>query len=574
MSISLDLRSNHSIKTASILMSEQQDADPRGIICVIERGILKGVISDGDIRRYIAAGGSSLDDVTQMYNQDPVVYTITDTANGTGTLAHLSQASFDPSGELPRWIPCVDERRQLVKVVDSKNISSGSNVSRQQVNIVGCGYVGLTLAVHLASKGIQVVGVEANQIKLDALQSRRCTITEDNFGDSFIRAVEHGNLEFHSTIDECSSNRTGRCVWILAVGTPIDETKELPVADLRDLSEAFRCLAPCLNKGDLILTRSTLAVGTMDELVLNLKTERPELVPGLDYNISYCPERTLAGDALAELSRLPQLISGLTSNCSRAAEDFWTSVGVETVRCESFKEAEVIKLTNNTYRDMSFAISNYIASVCETHDLDALSVFEKAKRNYKRGQMPIPSPGVGGYCLTKDPLIFAASTNHDGFPNLAKFCRDVNQYAEMAPIRSYQRWLTRTNKNISNKKILCIGMAFKGYPKTNDMRGSTGITQATTLRALGADVSVYDFSLTPKELSELATSKQITAATNIATLDGYNALFLLNNSLDNQDLLHKILKSDIEFICDPWGSLYSCSDEIQSNGKYYATLGN
>ena len=148
---------------------------------------------------------------------------------------------------------------------------------------------------------------------------------------------------------------------------------------------------------------------------------------GKDFYVAFAPERTVEGKALEELRRLPQVIGGTDRVSAEVAAHLFNSITSHSVIVDSLEEAEMVKLINNTYRDVTFAFANELSLVCKRWGIDTAKVIDAANRDYERSRVPMPSPGVGGYCLKKDPYIFIASARKKGYtPLLVSHARRVS----------------------------------------------------------------------------------------------------------------------------------------------------
>jgi len=153
------------------------------------------------------------------------------------------------------------------------------------------------------------------------------------------------------------------------------------------------------------MLRSTVPVGTTRKQVIPVLEHYSGLAAGSGFHIAFCPERTVEGQAIQELSSLPQIVGGLTEACTEKAVSFWSTLTDTVVRVDALEAAELVKLINNSYRDLSFAFANEFALLADRYNIDATRLIAAANEGYPRDKIPRPSPGVGGYCLTKDPVV-------------------------------------------------------------------------------------------------------------------------------------------------------------------------
>jgi UDP-N-acetyl-D-mannosaminuronic acid dehydrogenase len=333
------------------------------------------------------------------------------------------------------------------------------NFSDTRVCIIGLGYVGLTLAVALLDAGFVVNGVEKDKRILDTLSKGRAHFSEAGLDAKITSHLKNGRFKFSSQIPSDASSK----VYIVTVGTPVGQDKRTRTESLRSVIDA---IAEVLKEGDLVILRSTVRVGTTRQLV----------VPVLDgckvnYDIAFCPERTLEGNALAELRSLPQVVGGLSNTATFRASQFFSFLTPSLVRVSSLEAAEMVKLINNTQRDYIFAFANEVAAMCDLLGISATEVISAGNLGYPRANLPLPGP-VGGPCLEKDPYILAEGLDDFSFtPSLALGARRWNEALPSWTVGLVAREYRRMTK-AEPRKIAILGLAFKGRPETDDLRGT------------------------------------------------------------------------------------------------------
>jgi len=239
------------------------------------------------------------------------------------------------------------------------------------------------------------------------------------------------------------------------------------------------------------------------------------------------------------------------------------------IRLESLEAAELVKLINNSFRDLSFAFSNGVALLADHYNIDATRVIAAANEGYPRNPISRPSPGVGGYCLTKDPYLYASVKADASFSNLSRQGRIVNQEAALYPIKVLDRFTKRLNKPFSEIKVLIAGIAFKGWPETNDIRGSVGLETARLLITQGYKVMVSDQVLVPHVLMGLGLPS-VSLADGAFDCDAY---MILNNHPGNvpEGLLER-LQGRPTLLFDGW-SLIDRHEVERYTQTVYANMG-
>lgn len=341
-----------------------------------------------------------------------------------------------------------------------------SSEKHEKVCILGLGFVGLTLAITLASIGYQVYGVEISPKVLDNLKRRKASFYEPNLEASLASVLSNGNLKFGSEYDPTF----GASIFIVSVGTPFNKESSKP--NLSHVEGALNQIKPHLKSDSIVIMRSTLAVGTCAALVIPLVRSVYKTV-----GVAFCPERTVEGRALQELFELPQIISA-TDNVTRdRVTRFFSRLTKSIVQVSSLETAELVKLVDNTYRDVCFAFSNEIAGVADALGVNAKEVIDSANLGYKRNS--IYSQGlVGGPCLEKDPHILSFSSAIAGYkPTLISTARAIHESLPEREITYLKKYFSdnRPDNFLKGSKVAILGMAFKGEPPTNDTRGSLAI---------------------------------------------------------------------------------------------------
>jgi nucleotide sugar dehydrogenase len=330
----------------------------------------------------------------------------------------------------------------------------------RDVCVLGLGYVGLTLAVAMADAGFRVLGVEIRDSVLDGLAAGRAHFHEPGLEDRMRRAVTRGTFHFANAVPEAWQGT----VFIITVGTPLADDGRARI----DMVESVALeVGARLKAGDLVIMRSTVKLGTT----------RSRVVPILDraavpYELAFCPERTLEGKALAELRELPQIVGGLTDSAAVRASQIFQFLTPTVVRVSDVETAEMIKLVDNTQRDVAFAFANEIARACDAIGVSAAEVIRAGKLGYPRTNLPMPGP-VGGPCLEKDPHIFCEGLRERGLvPEITLAARAVNE-RQPAETVAYLAAIARSLPGFpANPVISLLGIAFKGQPPTDDLRGT------------------------------------------------------------------------------------------------------
>lgn len=430
-----------------------------------------------------------------------------------------------------------------------------------KVGIIGLGYVGLTLAVVAASNGIDVYGVEVNTHIKDCLKNDKAHFYEEGL-DNLIKRTNNKTLHI---VDEFPDN-VKYDAFIVTVGTPLKEGGA-KTPNFEYIKSAMLSIKNVYDGSELIILRSTVSVGTTRNVVLPFLMD----MCGKEENellVSMCPERTLEGKAVYELTHLPQVISGNNAESIEIAQKLFRKITPCIIEAESLEEAELIKLYCNTYRDMTFAIGNAFCMAAQKFNVDGSKVIEHANYDYARSN--IAKPGfVAGPCLEKDAYILINNMPECSSKEFILAARQFNESLEDMVVQ----WVkNKVGVPDDNKVIALSGMAFKGQPETSDLRGSSSVYIAEKLKAAGYKMNLHDFCALPEEMEALKLGTYFR--------DLYDAcadarlLLVLNNHkkyasvMSNASLLHS--KDGFE-ILDSWGV---CTELYYCNEVKISTLGN
>ena len=353
------------------------------------------------------------------------------------------------------------------------------------VAVIGLGFVGLTLATKLAENQ-RVYGVDTNPKVIKSVSEGVPHFHEENLGPKLFQAVQSGSLSAHKDWSEVPPVD----VYVVTVGTPILNG----VVNLAALDKVVGQISTRSRPSDLVIIRSTVKVGSTREAFLKAYPDGK----GLPL-VAMCPERTIEGSAMTELVTLPQIVSGINQQSLDKATQFFESFGCSVIPVSSVEAAEFAKLLNNTYRDVQFAFANEMAVVAEQLELNVREIITAANYDYPRSNVAMPGL-TGGPCLEKDPWILAESAmkvNVDA--RITKSSRVLHESLPSLAVSRIKQALS-SNKEFSDKNIGSIsvlGLAFKGHPATDDVRGSLAkhLIQSLRLefptqRILGVDLEV------------------------------------------------------------------------------------
>ncbi|WP_328603274.1 nucleotide sugar dehydrogenase [Amycolatopsis sp. NBC_00345] len=367
------------------------------------------------------------------------------------------------------------------------------------VGVIGLGYIGLPLALRLAAGGYRVTGVDVSPEVRGAIEAGRPLFFEPGVREA-LRDLPPGRFRVAAELPGEPLDAI-----ILCVGTAVDPETRTP--HLTALHAAAESLPGHVTDDTLVIVRSTVSVGTCRSVVL------PQLTrSGSRPLLAMCPERTIQGTAMREITTLPQIIGGLDEASAHRAARILAPVCPDQVRVSSIEAAELAKLICNAHTDLIYGFGNEIALISEGLGLDANEIIAAANLRYPRPDLHRPG-FVGGSCLVKDPYLLLASAAPGGqAAPMVSAARTVNESIPHHVVRRLVESLKQNGKEIRDSKILVLGVAYKGYPETDDVRGSAaevvGAELAGEARVLAAHDPVVDaarighFGFLPSELDE------------------------------------------------------------------------
>jgi len=432
------------------------------------------------------------------------------------------------------------------------------------VCVLGLGYVGLTLALMLKECGASVYGVDVNETVVSGINAGKPHFYEKGLV-SLLKKHRKTGFVCHEGIPEGKNIDT----YIVAVGTSVRHRKP----DFGSLRAVSRDIGVVLKKGDSVILRSTVPVGTTREFVVKILEKQSGLFAGRDFFIVFAPERTVEGVALQELRTLPQIVGGFDDESTARAVRLFNLFSPKVVVVDSLEEAEMIKLLNNSYRDFSFAFANEFALACDVFNLDAAKIIHTANHEYPRDRIPLPSPGVGGYCLTKDPHILHFSVKQKGYVmRLPRHARVINEEMPNYVYRQVIKFLNAYHQKTTMRHIAVLGFAYKGNPPTSDVRFSPTLDVMALLKNIPrARLYGHDF-VVPHSVIARYGADPIESERDI--FKGKHAIVIMNNHPQYKKLLlqHQLMKKPA-LIFDTW-SLLPKEKIINTKGLLYSNLGH
>lgn len=325
----------------------------------------------------------------------------------------------------------------------------------KNICVVGLGYIGLPTASLLGTKGYKVLGVDVSPKVVETINQGRIHIVEPDLDILVKSAVQSGNLS--AALEPAEAD-----VFIIAVPTPFTDGKK---PDLTYVEKATRSICSVLRPGNLVILESTSPVGTTDEVVARILSEHGHAV-GSDIFVAHCPERVLPGRILVELVENDRVVGGINEASTQVAVAFYQEFVRGEVLATTAKTAEMVKLTENSFRDVNIAFANEISMITDAEGINVWEVISLANR-HPRVNILQPGPGVGGHCIAVDPWFIVHRS-----PQYARLIRTAREVNDHKPEWVLERLRSKAAK-FKNPVIGCLGLAFKA--DVDDLRESPAV---------------------------------------------------------------------------------------------------
>ncbi len=348
----------------------------------------------------------------------------------------------------------------------------------EKICVFGLGYIGLPTASTFATHGLDVVGVDVNPRVIETLRNGGLHIHEPGLRTLVGAAIKSGKLTV-------ATQPAGADAFIIAVPTPFklkEKADSIPQADMSYVTSAAEAITPHLRKGNLVVLESTSPPRTTVGLVAPI-LERSGLTAGEDFHLVYSPERVLPGQILRELIENARVIGGITPASAQAGRDLYAAFVKGDIILTDATTAEMVKLMENTTRDVNIAIANEFARLADRFGVDVWEAISLANR-HPRIDILRPGPGVGGHCISVDPWFFVEAA-----PDLTDLIHTARRVNDSQP--HFVADLTRRALGgLQGRKIAALGLAYK--PDVDDLRESPAVKVAHLLQEAGASVIAFE----------------------------------------------------------------------------------
>ena len=351
----------------------------------------------------------------------------------------------------------------------------------KDLGVIGLGYVGLPLVVESCNSGLKVFGYDNNSQKVNIMQKGSSPI-EDVSDSTLDNALKKGLI-----ISDSPENLKDCEHIVISVPTPLTDYQP----DLSYVKAAARTIAENISKEQVIILESTTYPGTTIEVLIPEIESICDLKAGKDFYVGYSPERIDPGNETWNFKNTPKVVSGINESSAKKIKTFYEKIIDEVVLVSGTKEAEMVKLLENTYRHVNIAFINELAILCNMLEIDIWEVIEAAKTKPFGFESFRPGPGVGGHCIPIDPNYLSFKTRQIGKPvRFVELAQEINNTMPTYIVGRILEMMNSLQKPMKNSNILILGVAYK--KDISDTRESPSINIIENLHSKGVNVSFYD----------------------------------------------------------------------------------
>ena len=381
------------------------------------------------------------------------------------------------------------------------------------VTVVGLGYVGMPLAYEASRSGMRVFGLDTSPSVVERLSKGESHI-DDIDSDQLSLMINAG---FSPTVEpDCISDSE---VVLICVPTPLDDDG---TPDIGHIEAAAQVVSQHLQPGSLVVLESTTYPGTTEDVVRPILETGSGLTAGIDFSLSYSPERIDPGNAEWGLRNTPKVVGGLTPACTERAVRFYAQIVDTVVPTVGLREAEFSKLLENTYRHVNIALVNEMAVFCHELGIDLWEAIEAAKSKPFGYEAFYPGPGVGGHCIPIDPNYLSWLVRSVGYRfRFVELAEEISDRMPAYVAKRVQDALNLARKSVNGSVVLLLGVTYKA--NVRDQRETPARPLAALLRKMGAEVRFFDpfvdvFMVNGEELTGESNLGEAIAAADLVVL--------------------------------------------------------
>ena len=394
------------------------------------------------------------------------------------------------------------------------------NNFKYDVAVIGLGYVGLPLAIQATDSNLKVFGYDINEER----------ISDYNLGNSSIEDITDGELQeslekglfLSSDAKYLSESET----IVISVPTPLTDYQP----DLSYVKSAAETIAKHIEKNQIIILESTTYPGTTIEVLIPVIEQNSTLKAGVDFYAGYSPERIDPGNETWNFKNTPKVVSGINEESLSMIKEFYEKIIDTVITVSGTKEAEMVKLLENTYRHVNIALINELAILCNMLDIDIWEVVNAAKTKPFGFESFRPGPGVGGHCIPVDPNYLAFKTRQIGKPvRFVELAQEINNSMPSYVVSRLLEKMNALEKTFKNSNILILGVAYK--KDIGDIRESPALGIIENLIERGVNVKYFDPYVSKIKIGEQDIEKE----DSLDNIDNYDLILVHTAHTDFED---------------------------------------
>lgn len=391
--------------------------------------------------------------------------------------------------------------------------------SAKSISVVGLGYVGLPLALLAEEKGYQVSGITKTKKSADELTHKKTSIVD--------RFVVSKLKKSHLVVSTNFSSISASQVVVICVPTPVTKTH---MPDLTPLISACKQIGRNISTNQLIILESTVNPGVSEEIVIPLLEKESGLKVGQDFYFAFCPERINPGDNKWTIENIPRVLGASDPKSLRLSYLFYTSIlSAPIKKMRSIKEAEAVKIVENSFRDVNIAFVNELAKSFALLEIDIMHVLDGADTKPFSFLRHNPGIGVGGHCIPVDPYYLIRSMKKRGFSHeFLKMARKINNSMASYAVEMLSKTFKEDGLSLKGQQVGVLGISYK--PNIADTRESPSYKVTEELKKKGAQVSTYD-PFVPNESTEKTLELLLKKSTAVILVTAHKQFLSITPSL-------------------------------------------
>ncbi len=425
--------------------------------------------------------------------------------------------------------------------------------SIKNIAVIGLGYVGLPLALLAEEKGFNVIGLDLDKSKLKSLQSKQ-PIIDDADANQRLKTTNINFSDDFSLLKDVDAA-------IICVPTPVDEKKNPNLAAVKG---AATSAAKNLRPGSLLIVESTINPGVCDEVLIPLIEADTDHTVGKTLYVAHCPERINPGDPKWHVGNINRVLGGDSEKALELAHGFYSRlIDAEIKKMGSLKEAEAVKIVENSFRDINIAFVNELAMSFEKLGINVTNVIDGAATKPFAFMAHYPGIGVGGHCIPVDPYYLIEYARSNGFEHkFISLARNINESMPIYAIDLLEQTLIgKTGKPLKGSRVAVLGLSYKS--NVGDDRESPAYTVISQLKKRGAKVDTYD-----PYMPEKSTAKSLEEA-----IEGKQAIILVTAHKEFAEKLPGLTSGSVEVFLDGRNALGEHKDKLAKHGIAYIGIG-